>query len=157
MTKVAVLRAGEGLRPFSESDAAVLRSLRSDLVYRLPITVMRNSRFFRKWYALAQFAFDVWCEHAPAQTHAGGTVRPNFESFRKNLIILAGFGEPVFNLDGTFRVEAKSISWANMSEAEFDRLYDATIDAILENVVGMGGMTIPRMKAVVEETLRFAE
>lgn len=118
--------------------------------------VRRNLAFHKKWFALVKYAFDVWTEHAPPMTMLGHRAQPNFDVFRKNLTVLAGFYEPVYQLDGTLRLEAKSIAWNRMEEPEFAQLYDKTIDAIIDNVAGMQGMTVQQVKEVVDETLRFA-
>jgi hypothetical protein len=57
------------------------------------------------------------------------------ETFRKDITILAGRGKPVYRMDGSFTVEAESISFANMKEKEFIELYEATAKVILDNVL----------------------
>ena len=78
----------------------------------------------------------------------------NPERFRKDVIILAGYFDATYRLDGDVRIEAKSISFASMSEDEFEKLYSATIDVILKHVCTQfdGKM----LDEVVEQALAFA-
>lgn len=96
----------------------------------------RNLLFHRKWFALAKLAFDFW---EPAELDdpkwQGVVPERNFDRFRKDLIILAGFYEAFYRIDGSVRIEAKSIAFGNMDEAEFEKLYSATIDAARKHIL----------------------
>ncbi len=92
------------------------------------MVAMRNGAFFRKWWALVKLAFDNW---EPKETHKGIKVKKNLETFRKQLTIMAGHYDVVASLSGDgVKYEAKSISWAKMTEEEFNEFYERTKDAI---------------------------
>ncbi|EED0778305.1 DUF1367 family protein [Escherichia coli] len=55
---------------------------------------------------------------------------------RKNLTILAGFYDVVTTIRGEVRYRAKSLSYANMDQDEFERCYNAMINAALKHVFG---------------------
>ena len=77
----------------------------------------------------------------------------NFDRFRADCTILAGYYESTIRLDGSVRIEPKSISFAKMSEEEFTKLYDATITVLIKYVYGSG-----RTKEEIDETVnRYLE
>lgn len=96
----------------------------------------RNAQFFRKWWSLVKFAYENW---EPGEVHDDrlGTIQPqkSFDRFRKDLTILAGHYHADIRLDGSTRIEAKSISWGKMTEDQFADLYSKTIDVILQRVL----------------------
>ena len=98
------------------------------------MTFPRNVRFHRKFFALLQVGFDAW-EPGFQATHKGEPIGKNFEHFRKDVTILAGFYEPAFALDGSLQLEAKSIAFANMDDVEFERVYSAVADVLLAKVL----------------------
>lgn len=57
-----------------------------------------------------------------------------FDRFRKDLTILAGFYGQTVRLDGSVRTEAKSLSYGNMDDEEFGRCYSALINAAIKHV-----------------------
>ena len=81
---------------------------------------------------------------------------PDFDRFRKDLIILTGNFTAVYNARGEVRVEAKSISFAGMDEAGFEKLYSKTIDVILGKILAGGRMTEDQLRNHVENVLHYA-
>ena len=93
----------------------------------------RNPKHHKKYFALLNLAFDHW--EPAANTYKGQIVGKNFEQFRNDIVVLAGFYEMAVNLKGETRLTAKSISFANMDQAEFDALYNATVNVILKHIL----------------------
>jgi hypothetical protein len=62
----------------------------------------------------------------------------------------------VYNARGEVRVEAKSISFANMSEDEFEALYSDTINVILRKILTSSAMTEDQLRDHVDTVLRYA-
>jgi len=88
----------------------------------------------RKYFALLNIGFSNW---TPGKLDSKyGIPEKNFDRFRKDTAILAGFYEVVIRLDGSTRIEAKSINFKSMDQEEFDRLYERTIDVFLKHVYG---------------------
>ncbi len=116
-------------------------------------TKMRNPAFHRKYFALLNIGFDNF--EPPEIDTKWGKPQKNFDTFRKNIAILCGFGEPVFNIDGTYKIEAKSISFANMDNTEFSKLYSETIDVLIKRVYG-AEMTPEKLDEIVQQYLGFA-
>lgn len=95
---------------------------------------MRNGAFFRKWWALVNVGFDYWGDAAETIEYKGQKVEPEFERFRKDVTITAGFYYPVVNLKGEVRIEAESLKWSSMTEERFTKLYEATSKVLLAKV-----------------------
>ena len=116
----------------------------------------RNGPFARKWWALVNVAYEMWADDMPEQAYLGQPVLPQFDRFRKDLIVMAGYFTPVYSAMGEMRLEADSISWAKMDEAKFQALYSATINVILGKVLAGKGMTEAKLRDAVDSVMRFA-
>ena len=101
--------------------------------YKAVITKPRNIKFHRKFFALLNFAFEQW--DPDSLYYKNQPVQKNLDRFRKDITILAGYGNPVINLKEDVRIEAKSISFASMDEVEFDELYNQVINVILDKIL----------------------
>jgi Protein of unknown function (DUF1367) len=108
----------------------------------------RNYPFLKKYFALLKFSYDHWEMPEDAKT------LKSFENFRKELAVLSGHYRQVWKLDGDFTLEAESISFANMGEEEFEKLYGATVTIILRDV--LKGYTKEDLDEVVLSVLSFA-
>jgi hypothetical protein len=107
----------------------------------------------RKYFALLNVGFDNWTPPEIDSQH--GRPQKNFERFRKDTIILAGYYHVVVRLDGTTRIEADSIKFSKMDEVTFQDLYSKTIDIFLERIYG-GDWTAEQINEAVEKYLSFA-
>ena len=146
---------GGMLAPQTDEDAAQISRFKVGATIRCKTSAMRNAKFHKKWFALAKSAFDMWSDELPELEHAGVMVRPEFERFRKDLTIMAGYYRPVFGVNGTLRLEAESLGWAEMDEDRFESLYSATIDAILSKVLKQR-ITEAQLRDNVDQIMRFA-
>ena len=135
------------LHPASENDQELLKTIKQGQPVRVKLTRVRNYQFMKKWFALLNLAFDYW---EPPENHVG---EKNFERFRKDIIILAGFYESYVRLDGSTRVEPKSISFAKMSEDEFEELYDKTLDVIIK--YALTSYTGDMLRSIVDQVEEF--
>jgi hypothetical protein len=131
-----------------------LKKLKVGADVQVRIKRQRNVDFHRKWFALVKLGFDFWEPMArPLDVEYRWmkkvTPAKDFERFRKDVTILAGFYTASYRLNGEVRIEARSINFSNMGEDEFERLYSATIDVILEHVLPQ--MTADEVRKTVEE------
>lgn len=115
----------------------------------------RNALFFNKWHSLVRYAFNLWSERCAPREYKGKPITANYDRFRKDITILAGFFRPVYAVDGEFRLEAESIAFGRMSEERFDQLYSATIDVILNKVIPDLELTAADLEQAVAETLNY--
>lgn len=100
---------------------------------RAVVTKQRNPAFHRKHFALLNFAFDHW--EPEGKQYKGEPVQKNFEQFRRDVTILAGYFDTTYTLKGEVRLVPKSISFASMDNDEFSALYNATINVILSRIL----------------------
>jgi len=113
---------------------------------------VRNVAFHRKYFALLNVGYDNWEPGAIDSKY--GIPQKNFNRFRADVTILAGFYDITIRLDGSARVEPKSISFASMDEDEFAQLYSATIDVLLKYVYDRN-MDAESLDKLVNEYLNF--
>jgi len=105
---------------------SVVDSIRVGETVRVEIFRPRHPEFHRKFMKLCSLAFESW---------EPGFGNRNFDNFRKDLIILAGFRkEYVSLLNQEIRFEAESIAFANMSETRFQHVYKAVLNVIWEQI-----------------------
>jgi len=141
--------------PADDASLAVLQGFYPGEGLRATIKRERNLARHRRFFKLLQIAFDVW---EPATgTHRGMPVVKNLERFRKDILIAAGFYEPVVNLKGEVRAEAKSMNFASMDEAEFRQVYARVLDVVWERVLRDYGRYASReeVERVAQQLLQF--
>lgn len=102
--------------------------------------------------ALVGVAFDAW--EPAVNEYKGVHIGKNRDRLRKDLMIMAGFGYPVVNINGDVRYEAKSMSFANMAQDEFEALYTSVVDVVLQKV--LSNYTRDDLDRVVANVLGFA-
>lgn len=115
------------LAPEDDSTIEWLSKIKAGDVLGGEFKLARNYKFHCKWFTLVQFAFDNW---EPAEGP-----EKNFERFRKEVTMLAGYYIEVPSIRGGVRYEAQSISFSKMDEETFTSLYDATVNALLKWVL----------------------
>ena len=99
--------------------------------YEVEIKLVRNPKFLRKMMAFFRFCFAHW---NGGLVHEFCSEKEQFERFRKDLTILAGFYFTTVRLDGSTRVEAKSLSFSSMDEEEFQECASALINAAMRHI-----------------------
>lgn len=102
---------------------------------RVEAVIHRNGKFHRKFFALLTLGFDAWEPPRKRRNYKGHPVQKNFEQFREDVIIAAGFYEQTFDLQGRMRLKAKSISFASMDDAEFEKVYSSVANVLLGGVL----------------------
>ena len=144
------------LIPASEEDADALKRFRVGGMINAKITQMRNVQFFKKWFKLVRVAYDLWIELSEMPLYKGEKIQPNFEKFRQDLTIMAGYSDVVVNIRLEARAVAKSIAWGNMDEDDFQKLYNATINAVLTKVLHGKSVTEQRLHEMCDAVMDFA-
>ncbi len=156
--QVLLTRVPQGFSPADDEAREDLKRFPVGSVARLDVKLMRNGAFFREWWALAKLGFDYFEQGCGEHVYRGQPIRADFERFRKDLIILAGFYRPVWNLKGEMRIEHESIAWGSMDEKRFEQLYDATIRVLLEKVFNgerTAKWTEQQLRSVVDQIEAF--
>jgi len=149
-----------GYAPADAEAAGIWKKHKLGSIVRSETTAMRNYRFHKKLFALLNLGFEYWepaeidCKH--------GVPEKNFEQFREDTIILAGFYKIHYRLDGSFRPKAKSISFARMGNDEFESLYQKVLTVLVKNIQKFSTFGADEesrkveVNRVVDELLRFA-
>lgn len=152
-------KGATGLIPACEEANEWLRKKKIGTTILVEPREPRNGPFFRKWWALVELGYSYWKDSVTTIEYRGERVLPEFNRFRKDLTILAGFYHPVVNLKGEVRIEPESLKWASMSEETFTKLYDATIQVLLQKVFNgtvCREWTEAELRRVANEVLSFA-
>lgn len=114
----------------------------------------RNSKFHRKFFALLTVGYEAWDPGRKHKTYKGEPVAKNFEQFREDVTILAGYYEQTFGIAGEMKLKARSISFAKMDQAEFEELYSAVADVLLGRVLESYSNRA-ELDEVVDRVMRF--
>ncbi len=125
--------------PAQDSDRVLLKGIALGKPVKVKVTQVRNYEFHKKYFALLNLAFDYG---EPPEGKADKLMKvikispeKNFDRFRADVTILAGYYTATYRLNGDVRLEPKSISFSAMSEDEFEELYTKTIDVIVKHVL----------------------
>jgi len=125
--------AGNILIPADAEAVEAVTKFKLGRPFRAIVKMVRQYKFHQKYFTLLDFAFDLWEPEIP--TYKGQIVQKEKEEFRKNIIILAGYYKVVFDVNGNLKLRARSISFAKMDQDEFEKLYSATVNVILEKIL----------------------
>lgn len=119
------------LSPASDIDADKMQRFKSGEQYTIEIKLSRNPQFHRKVFAFLNFCFEHWIASSDIDCldESG-----QFDVFRNNLTVLAGYYDQYYNLKCEVRIEAKSLSFGSMDQMEFEKCYTALINAAMKHV-----------------------
>ncbi len=132
--EILLTKAADGaLHALDGTQADLLKKYKASTLLRCEIKRVRNPRFHRKFFALLDLGFESW--EPPIHEYRGFEVQKDFQHFREDVIIAAGFYVVTTNLHGTVRLRAKSISFSAMSQDEFERLYNNVANVLLQSVL----------------------
>lgn len=156
MSDMVLVKTPNGaLAPADEDARALLDKLKAGQGVRATIRRARNVRFHRKAFALFKLAFDVWEPVEPLE-YKGVPVAKDFDRFRKDITIMAGFYKAVYNARGELRLEADSLSFASMDEDRFEQVFRAVLTVVWNRVLRNAGYESPdEVERVVNELMRF--
>jgi hypothetical protein len=144
------------LRPANLADDEALQRIQNGKLVLADIKQPRNPTFHRRFFALLNFGFEYW---NPLPVEIDGRTfeaEKNFDRFRKDVLILAGYRKVVVNIKNEARYEAESISFANMDETQFREVYRAVFSVLWRLVLQhVKGMTEEVAQKTMEDMLRF--
>lgn len=134
MKHLFIKQAGGVLVPASDEEAEKLLRYKTGEICEAEIKLWRNPQFHRKVFAFFGFCFEHWSGDQAGLENMDEASQ--FDRFRKDLTILAGYFEQTVRLNGEFRTEAKSLAYGNMEQDEFEKVYNALIKAALKHIFG---------------------
>lgn len=124
---------GGVLVPASDMEAEELNRFKTGCVYEIDIKNPRNPHFHGKVFAFFNYCFSYWKSDREFMDEKG-----QFDLFRKNLTVLAGYYDEYYTIKGDVRIEAKSLSYGSMKQEEFEKCYQALIQAAMKHIF-LGG------------------
>lgn len=149
---IVLAKAANGcLVPVDQQGIEAIAKMKLGAGVRVTMAKYNNVKFHRKIFALANLAYESW--EPGEKEHKGVPITKNFDQFREDITILAGFYETRVRLNGELRYIAKSWSFSSMNDVEKDRLYNEIINVILKHV--LTNYTRDDLDNVIEQVLRF--
>jgi hypothetical protein len=151
-TELFVRRFNGVLMPADNISAEALEALKNGTVYQVKLVASRKYKFLQKAFVLVSYAYGLWEPQGQDSEYRGRPIEKNAERFREMLTITAGFYDPVYKLDGSVQLIAKSWSYSAMPDDEdFSKLYNGLINVILAKV--LVGYTGDQLDAIVDNLL----
>jgi len=123
--------AGGSLIPNDDFDAERMTKYKTGGVYEVDIKLVRNPQFLAKAMVFFHFCEDHWDGE---KVHEYVSSKEQFDRFRKDLTILAGFYIQTTRLDGSLRTEAQSLAFGSMTEETFQECYLALTKAAMKHI-----------------------
>ena len=149
--KVNLIKQGRVLIPATPSDEDKMSSIKNGQFLEAGMKQKRNLKFHRKFFAMLNIGFEAF--EPDQKDYKGQVAVKNFDRFRKDVIILAGFYDATYDIQGNLKLEAHSISFGKMSEDEFNKVYNACCNVLLQKV--LHNYTRDDLDSVVEQLTRF--
>ena len=151
MADIHLTCIGSGVfKATTPQDAELLKRFKLGDIAKGKFTKVRNPKFLAKFFAMLNVGFDAF---EPVTEWKGHRVQKNYDRFREDVIITAGYFDIVPLLNGEFKAKAKSISFAGMEEPEFEKLYSEVANVLLEKV--LTNYTRDDLDNVVNQILGF--
>lgn len=136
--------------PDLTEDSEAAKPIKDGSIIEVDYKQPRNAAYHRKFFAMLSVGFDAF--NPEDAEYNGIPAQKSRERFRKDVICQAGFYDLTFNLRGEPRAEAKSISFSNMSESDFNQLYNACRNVLLQKV--LSNYSRDDLDQVVEKLIR---
>jgi hypothetical protein len=143
------------LMPMTDEDAQIIHGMTERQVYKMQWSQPRNYKYLQKYMVLVSDVLFEMFNPEPV-FFRGVQAHKSVQRFRKDLLIGIGHYELVVNIKNECRAEAKSISFAALDEAGFDRIYRDTISYALVNVVQDKSQTYQTIDNWVSQIIDFA-
>ncbi len=124
-----IKQPGGTLTPANDMESDKLIKFKTGQMYEVDMKLTRNPKFHGKVFAFFNFCFAHWKSDKEFIDESG-----QFDNFRKDLTIMAGYYDEYYNIHGDVRVEAKSLSYASMKPEVFEQCYKALITAAMMNI-----------------------
>jgi len=135
MLEIHMMHVSGCLIPVSDEDKDKLCKLPMRKTLKAKITLPRNYKFHKKFCAMIRIGYDAF-DPVPI-FHKGVQIKKNFDRFRKDILIMSGYGIPIVNALGQARWDAPSISFGNMSQEKFEEVYNACCQTLIDKVLTM--------------------
>lgn len=162
MPEFEVVKTEKGLRGYTQADhaaylkfKALIEKLEAGEFLKLSYKRPRNVGFHRKFFAMLTHAFEHWEPERGRKrlTYKGQPIEKNFDQFRRDVLILAGFRKATYDHRGRVHLEALSIAFDSMDEDTFAQVYEAVLKVLLADI--LRNYTREDFERVVEQLQAF--
>lgn len=152
MTEIVVTKTAQGfLIPVDPQGVEYVAKMKLGAGATVTIKRHNNPAFHRKLMALFNVGFEAW---EPEQLeYKGQIVAKEFNQFRRDITVLAGYYESSINLRGEVRLTAKSLNFNSMDHDEREALYNAVASVLLQQI--LRHYKRADLDQVVEQITRF--
>lgn len=145
MAELWLTRKMDMLVPANEQSLEALRKLKQGEWYKAEVTMPRNLKHLRKYFALL------------AAVYPHQTMWPTFRKFRAKFEEALGHGEYYVNGRGERYFENESIAFGAMQQDEFDEFYEKAVELILTRILpGVGRADLDRQVSEILEGRKAA-
>lgn len=121
--------AGGVLLPATDLEAEKLSRFKNGDMHEIELKLKRNHKFHSKVFAFFNYCFEYWSSENQYQCDQG-----QFDVFRNQMTVIAGYYDEYYKFDRSVRVEAKSLSYSSMTQEEFEQLYNALIQVAMQKI-----------------------
>lgn len=111
--KINVTKSLGVLKPLDDFDIAAFSKLKSDVIYSCEIKKPRNVGFHRMFFAMINLCFQ------------NQDIFNNIDFFREEMMKASGNFVSYINHKGVTTYQAKSVSFSNMDQDEFESIYES--------------------------------
>ncbi len=157
MTQIALVKhPSGGLMPADPQSEAYVRRIKVGEGLVMEAKIRRNLRFHRKFFALLNLAFESW-EPPAIEAARGYAPQKNMDTFRRDLLILAGHCDATYHLDGSVEFVARSIAFDKLpDDLAFEQVYRSVLTVVWEHVLRHLRYGSPEeVDEVVQRIIRF--
>ena len=126
--KINCYKISQGFIPV-DREIDQIKKIPNGSIIEITIKESRNYDFHKKVFAFFNFCFEYWKSDREFMDEQG-----QFNLFRKNLTALAGYYDEFFNIKGEVRIEAKSLAYDKMDQAEFESFYHALVNCAMKHI-----------------------
>lgn len=120
-----------GLKPCYDEDYEEKKKLKIGEIYKAKITIPRNIKHHRKFFAMLKTCWEYQSEERRAKMFQN-----SFDLFRQTVLLAAGISNRIWDVNAKRFIDIpKSISFSNMTQTEFDEVYNRCFDVLCSTFV----------------------
>lgn len=120
-----------GLKPCYDDDYEEKKKLKIGEIYKAKITIPRNIKHHRKFFAMLKTCWEYQSEERRAKMFQN-----SFDLFRQTVLLAAGISNRIWDVNAKRFIDIpKSISFSNMTQTEFDEVYNRCFDVLCSTFV----------------------
>ena len=129
--EILLYNTPSGLKPCYDEDYEEKKKLKIGEIYKAKITIPRNIKHHRKFFAMLKTCWEYQSEERRAKMFQN-----SFDLFRQTVLLAAGISNRIWDVNAKRFIDIpKSISFSNMTQTEFDEVYNRCFDALCSTFV----------------------